>query len=40
MIKKEIIDFNDLNIFSDLIKDYKSKKEISKFISSFLLKKP
>ena len=36
MIKKEIIDFNDLNIFSDLIKDYKSKKkEISKFISSF-----
>ena len=36
MIKKEIIDFNDLNIFSDLIKDYKSKKkEISQFISSF-----
>ena len=36
MIKKEIIDFNDLNIFSDLIRDYKSKKkEISQFISSF-----
>ena len=36
MIKKEIIDFSDLNVFSDLIKDYKSKKkEISQFISSF-----
>ena len=36
MIKKEIIDFNDLNIFSDLVKDYESKKkEISQFISSF-----
>ena len=36
MIKKEIIDLNNLNFFSDLINDYNSKnKKLKSFISSF-----